>query len=268
MNFSIITVVILLWTTSYEIYVVSGQFNFPSSMLTIHLPKCCNISEEYLIGRDNCRKMPDNIVPQELNPQIYFTQNDPVLERRTFDITFNNKKQCRDGLIANISMDFQLFENGSISILANEIIIPENEFCVDHYQTFINPEKPTGLVARYCAPDPCINGHCIRKCCPVGMVLNEPGNLCQNATENFDPFQLRDEFGVSIVPSSEEQSLAILDAFYPMCRHGTLNLVPDSGVCFSIIPNGTVFVPLLADGQQYSDQYCVDHLVGDNGYRV
>ena len=265
MSFSIINGVTLLLMTSFEIYMVSSQ-----SMLTTNLPKCCDIGEKYVIGMDNCRKMSDDINPQEINPEVYSVQNSKAFERiRPFNLTFNNKIPCQDGFVANISMDFQLFENGSLLILSNGIMIPENKFCVDHYQTFGFPENPTNLVARYCAPDPCIGGHCIRKCCPVGMVLNEPDNFCQNATENVGSFQIRDEFGVSILlKSGLNQSLAILEAVFPMCQHGTIYLVPDSGFCFSIILNGTLFVPLLADGQKYSDHYCVDNLVGDNGYRV
>ena len=101
------------------------------------------------------------------------------------------------------------------------------------------------------------------------MVLNESYNLCQKTTENLGSFQLRDKFGVSISPSSEEQSLAIFDATYPMCQqHGTLYLNPELGDCFSILQNGTLFTPLFPVGEQYSDQYCVEHALSADGHQV
>ena len=52
--------------------------------------------------------MPDDINPQEINPQVYSVQNSRAFERRPFNLTFNNKIHCQDGFVANISMDFQL----------------------------------------------------------------------------------------------------------------------------------------------------------------
>ena len=269
---SIIAGLILLhiWTTFFfALRLVSGQTTLPTSNLVTQLSKCCERGEEYVIGMDLCRKIPYDIVPQEISPKVYSTLNNRNLSRRQLNITYNNKNSCQDGFLVNISLDFQLFENGSLLIFPQRIVLPENEFCFDHYRILINSENQTASVIRYCASDPCINRHCIRKCCPFGMVLNKTDNRCQKVTENLRPFQLRNEFGVAMLLPTGEESLAVRDAAYPVCKHGTANLVPDSGDCFSILRNGTIFVPQLPVGEQYSDHYCVDYLVGANkGHRV
>jgi len=101
------------------------------------------------------------------------------------------------------------------------------------------------------------------------MVMNEIENLCQPATENFGSFQLRGESGVAILQAAAgKNNLGIRDAASPMCPDGILNFSPNNGDCFSILQNGTLFVPLFDVGEQYTDQYCVDNLVGDNGHQV
>ncbi len=272
MIFLFITFKVLLLTVSFGIHVTSSQISSLSRQ-TIHLHKCCGFDEEYLIGFDQCGEHQDDVLPQELNPPIDNTVLSSSASQnifKRFNTTYNNIISCENGYVANISLDFQLFsENGSLLILPQRIVIPEHEFCIDQYQTFTNPENKTALVVRYCAPDPCINRHCIRKCCPFGMVLNKTDNRCQKVTENLRPFQLRNEFGVAMILPTGEERLAVRDAAYPKCQHGTTNLVPDSGDCFSILRNGTIFVPQLSVGEQYSDQYCVDYLVGANkGHRV
>ncbi len=134
MNFSLITFGVMLWTISFGITVTSGQFPLPSRQ-TIHLKRCCDFDEEYWIGFDQCGEPQDDAVPQELNPSIYNTvissSASPNVANR-FNTTYNDKITCKNGHVANISLDFQLFsENGSLLILPQRIVIPEHEFCID-----------------------------------------------------------------------------------------------------------------------------------------
>ncbi len=222
-----------------------------------------------MIGFDMCGEIPEGF-PQELNPQLYSSKNiDAIpgsISSGGFNISYNQRESCEDGFVANISIHFRLLVDGSLFILPMDITIPEEKFCIDQYRT-LNDQNPTGIVARFCAPDPCIGRNCIRKCCPLGMVLNKTAKLCQIAAENLG-FPFHNESGVAI-PSSSAQTLpAIRDSAAGMCPGNMLNFIPDNGDCFSILPNGSLFIPLLPDGEQYSDQYCVDHQLGDDGTQV
>ncbi len=76
--------------------------------------------------------------------------------------------------------------------------------------------------------------------------------------------QLRNEYGVAILPSKIEEIPTIRDGAAPKCPGDFFELVPDSGEYFSILPNGSMFYPLFMMGEIESDQYCIDHLLKDD----
>ncbi len=271
MGVSVITVVMLLmmWTDSFGGNPTSGQLQTPSNR-PIQLNKCCATSEEYIIGFDMCGEMQEDAVLQELKPRFYSSRDVTVLSRKFeangFDLISNQLESCTDtGFVANFSIDFRLLDDGSLFIQSSRTIIQERQFCMEQYSTLIE-ENPTALVARFCVPDPCSGWNCIRKCCPLGMVLNETANLCQIATENLG-FSFHNESGVSI-PSSSVQTLAIHDSAALICPAGMLKFIPDDGECFSLLLNGSLFIPFFEDEQKYTNQYCVDHQLSDNGTQV
>ena len=272
MGLSIISTftILLIWVASFSGIPTSGQTQAPSSR-PIQLNKCCQDTEDYMIGFDICGEMPEGAVPQELNPQLYSSKNRDAIPGSIssggFNISYNQRDSCEDGFVANISIHFRLLDDGSLFILPTELTISEDKFCIDQYRT-LNEENPTGIVARFCVPDPCIGRNCIRKCCPVGMVLNETANLCQITRENLG-FSFHNESGVSIL-SSSVQNLAIHDSAALVCPDAMINFIPEDGgdSCFSLLPNGSLFIPFFEDGQKYTNQYCVDHQLSVDGTQV
>jgi len=109
----------------------------------------------------------------------------------------------------------------------------------------------------------------IRKCCPKGMLfdsLYETVKVCKEGTlENLN-FPLRNEFGVAISSSEGHQSPDIIEVDYAlmMCTHGS----PQLSKCFSILPNGSIFVSRFPIGEQISDEYCVDYELNKHGVQV
>jgi len=183
-------------------------------------------------------------------------------------ISYDGHQQtlCPDGFIPNISIEFLLFDNGSILTLPHNIIIPERNFCIDQYQS----SNSSALVARYCLPDPCntTDGemNCIRKCCPEGMAFDGKTQQCQKMLlpENIIYFKLRDEFGVAILPGSSKVLPMICEAAAPICSSGNMiHRFVSSIDCFSIIPNGSMLFPL-EKKLILNDQYCVDHQYDGN----
>jgi len=251
-----------------------------SSKLPIHLVKCCGVGEEYVIGFDECKKIRSHDATEEdktyqLNHQKvnFMTNNYSNIGSNSLPdavISYDGHKQtlCPDGFIPNISIEFLLFDNGSILTLPHNTIIPERNFCIDQYQS----SNSSALVARYCLPDPCntTDGmmNCIRKCCPEGMAFDRKNQLCQKMQfpENITYFQLRDEFGVAILPESSKALAIVREAATPTCSSGNMihRFVSDfSTDCFFILPNGSMFFPL--EGKLIlNDQYCVDHQYDGN----
>jgi len=140
----------------------------------------------------------------------------------------------------------------------------------------MNAKEPTALVARFCVPDPCIGRKCISKCCPHGMVLHESEEYeflnfqCQKIAPNHssNSIQLRNEDGVKILTSKLKEIPIIRDGAAPECSDELFEFEPDSGDFFNILPNGSIFIPFDAIGEIEPDQYCVDHLLKDDGTLV
>jgi len=115
----------------------------------------------------------------------------------------------------------------------------------------------------------------IRKCCPEGMIfdyLNETVKVCQElegTLENLS-FPLHNELGVAISSSEGQQNPDIIEVdALMMCTHGKpYKLIPELGDCFTIFPNGSLFVPRFPSGAQVSDAYCVDYELNEDGIQV
>ncbi len=219
----------------------SGQLLLSEVLTTDLLPLCCEKDSAYSIGFDLCES---NVFKQELiRPQIINATKD----NNSLNINYDNISDCDDGFVANISMNFRILENGSLFILSPiEMLIPEETFCIDEFQT-MNAKDPTALVARFCAPDPCIGRKCVPKCCPHGMVLNyteEYSYQCQIITLNYSSssIQLRNEHGVSIRPSKRDEIPTIRDGAAPECPGDITEFEPHADEYFSILPNGSIFI--------------------------
>ena len=114
----------------------------------------------------------------------------------------------------------------------------------------------------------------IRKCCQKGMIfddaLNQTVKVCQEGTLENLSFPLHNEFGVAISSTAGHQSrdIIVVDALM-MCTHGKpFKRKPELGHCFTILPNGSIFVPRFPIGEQISDEYCVDYELNKDGVQV
>jgi len=268
--FSLVNVVILVWTISLWFIPTSGQFLLLEALTSDFLPICCEKDSSYMIGFDVCESKVEH--EELIRPQITKATED----NDEIDIEYDSFFYCGDGLVANISMNFRMLENGSLLVLSPVEFLIEEEFCIDEIQT-MNPKESTALVARYCAPDPCTAGReCIPKCCPHGMVLYEREEYeflnfqCQKMGPNHSSnrIQLRNEDGVKVLTSKLKEIPIIRDGAAPECSDELFDFAPDSGEYFSILPNGSMFLPSDTIGEIEPDQYCVDHLLKDNGTLV
>lgn len=256
---------ILVWAISFWLISTSGQLILSEALTSDYLPICCEKDFMYSVGFDLCENI---TVPLELKrPIINATQ-----ESNALNVDYDKLFDCEDGFVANISMNFRILENGSLFILSpSEILVPEEHFCIDEFQTY-DSEEPTALVARFCAPDPCIGRKCISKCCPHGMVLSswnyteEFGYQCQKMALNYShsSIQLRNEYGVAILPSELEEIPIIRDGAGPDCPGENFSFDPDLDEYFYILPNGSMFYPRFMMREIKSDQYCIDHLLKDD----
>lgn len=263
----------ILPITSYNYYLIMTSNNN-----IIRVPKCCppyvnrNVyfAVSYFVGFDWC----GILIKEDINNNnTYIVANSSDGYDYDFiKITKGPVDICRNdsSMQTNTSFDFDFLGNGSLLTLPDRFVVPRGEFCINEYVTF-NPEKPIERVARFCAPDPCIGNskNCIHKCCPYGMAINKTTRLCQKVITAANQqgsssvsFQWRNELGV--VQSSE------LDP--PLIRHAAINLFPDGdyikllpdvGDCFSILPNGSLFIPYW-NKYLNGDEYCVDNYLTDN----
>jgi len=91
--------------------------------------------------------------------------------------------KCPKGFLGKTSTKFHFYEDGTLKLDLDKIsykFLPE-EFCID--QTSVSSDDP--LIARFCIPSKCDDYespdgiHCIRKCCPLGSVVNKTTRNCQ-----------------------------------------------------------------------------------------
>jgi len=160
----------------------------------ISLAKCCPPSYLYKTGLNYCRpsgKIDSTWDQKEfLLPVHSMTTNETLFYT---DLTFSNLKfqlnvnsiSCPKGFLGKTSTQFHFYEDGTLKLDldgTSYTFLPE-EFCID--QTSISFDDP--LIARFCIPSKCADDyestdgiHCIRKCCPLGSVVNKTTRNCQN----------------------------------------------------------------------------------------
>ncbi len=105
--FSIVNAAILAWAISLWIIPTSGQLLLLEALTSDFLPICCEIDSSYMIGFDACENIVDH--KELIRPQITKATED----NDEIDIEYDSFFYCGDGLVANISMNFRILENGS-----------------------------------------------------------------------------------------------------------------------------------------------------------
>jgi len=92
--------------------------------------------------------------------------------------------KCPKGFLGKTSTKFHFYEDGTLKLDLDGINYKflQEEFCID--QTSLSSDDP--LIARFCIPSKCADDyesfdkiHCIRKCCPLGSVVNKTTRNCQ-----------------------------------------------------------------------------------------
>lgn len=238
----------------------------------IPLIKCCSDQEFYLVGFDECKdaawsvsSMPDDeslVDNPMVTPALGFSSS-----------STRNLSVCGPGFHSQTTTDFHLDADGSATILADGSRLEPGEFCVN---PIMSDDKTSQLlVVRYCLADRCNKkgAHCVRKCCPMGMVVNESSSFCQRASQR-KPWRLvfHDSHSHQVLTSPPDpQSYIIRDGEFPRCPEGNSEILsPQESVdgVHYIFENGQMYVPSYPEHQRTTDEYCVDNFLSDHGIIV
>ena len=159
----------------------------------INLSKCCPPNHLYKTGLNYCRPASGKIdsswdqsylLPVHsivTNETLFYT--DLTLSNIQFQLKINSVL-CTKGFLGKTSTQFHFYEDGTLKLDLDGMRYNFNpeEFCID--QTSQSFDVP--LIARFCIPSKCDGYessdriHCIRKCCPLGSVVNRTTRNCQN----------------------------------------------------------------------------------------
>lgn len=228
------------------------------------LTKCCETpSPFYSLGFDSCRAgdMPE-LWPPPVNSLL---TNRTVDASRIEFILSTNLSTCPPGYMSNSSTDFRLYTDGTVKLSDGTQLRPD-DFCLNQIA-----EEPTirevDFAVRYCIPDPCNDTNCVRKCCPMGMAVNESSKLCQSSKEPFK-FDFQETSGQIVTPDPDSYILLYGDA--PACPYGMYALMPEENTeeNFYILPNGEIFVTGYPKDENTLREYCFDDFLIDNGVIV
>ena len=95
-----------------------------------------------------------------------------------------NPIECPQGFFGRTSTRFHFYEDGTLKLELDgtSYNLPPEEFCIDRTSNSFDDQ----LIARFCIPSKCDDYEspdgirCIRKCCPLGSVVNKTTRNCQN----------------------------------------------------------------------------------------
>ncbi len=170
------------------------------SSSVINLTKCCPPSNLYKTGLNYCRPSSETsgmvqsweddeksfLIPVHsinTNDTLFYTDLNFLVNKTTrFQLNFN-LISCPRGFLAKTSTKFNFYEDGTLKTDLDGVDykFDPQEFCID--RTRISSDDP--LIVRFCVPSKCDDHdpsgiHCIRKCCPIGSVINTTSKNCQN----------------------------------------------------------------------------------------
>lgn len=227
------------------------------------LTKCCADEDLYRIGLDVCREWEgpqrDFVLPpvhsiSQGNETVYLTVNE------AFQVT-HNLSVCGDGFVGKSSTEFQLYDNGTAMILTSQDFqyYHPGEFCINQIPS---EDDTVDLAVRFCAPDPCYEAYCLRKCCPQDSVVNLTAKICQprNSISKFDVTFRSKENGEIVEP---EESLILREGASLHCPLGIIayNPLENQEDEFYIMADGRIYVPT---EERIMDEYCIDHFLEDD----
>lgn len=226
----------------------------------IPMTKCCQQETFYWQGFDSCRNDSEQSVSW---PPIVYSEDLNVIDDITANDFKNNvitsKEDCPNGKIAVSTTKYKFILDGSLR-LEDGRSFQVDQFCLS--QVFGSEE----IVARFCAPDPCIESKsvkagCIRKCCPNAMALNSTSFSCQPSSySSYSSFgiQFKNELGESV--HRNLSSYVIRDGVTPKCIYGTspLGKAFDNDEPFYLLPSAQIFIPSYPKDDRMPSDYCID----------
>ncbi len=167
--------------------------NFTASGKTIPLVLCCQEELLYKSGLDMCSALASNRSLALPSTAVYSTTTNQRITKVTdeiFSISDIKLAECQDGFVSHSTSDFLLFDDGSLRI--GDQRLEAKEFCINELDLRVDnvlPADPAEMVVRFCVPNPCVHGPCIRKCCPIGFaILSLPEGLGHTCLPYLKPF--------------------------------------------------------------------------------
>jgi hypothetical protein len=219
------------------------------------MTKCCHDNAFYLKGFDSCRNdseqsvsWPPPVFSKKLNQINNITADD-------FSIT-TTKDDCPKGQIAVSTTQFKVISDGSLR-LEDGRKFEKDLFCLS--QLF----ESADIIARFCAPDPCIESKskssgCIRKCCPNGMELNSASFSCQPSPSSSFNVRFKNKLGEPAVDQSLS-SYVIRDGVIPKCIHGISPLGEEFDEPFYILADAQIYIPgYFEEHHKMPSDYCIE----------
>lgn len=245
---TILSLVIVLFATySHEQAVV---------IRPIPLTKCCPEENEfYALGFDSCKTEEAQI---SWPPPTYSSRTNRTIASvrpERYQLTLN-LSSCPEGHVGKSWTDFLFYDDGTL--LADGETFGAGEFCINQVMADKGEVNPV-FAARACLPDPCNGTDCLRKCCPQGMAVNNTDRLCHPTSLPFEVIYQNEE-GAPVKPDPPPM---IRDGVAPQCPYGFDPLSEDYGDVFYILPDGRMFIPSFPAGEQYTEEYCLDHFMDD-----
>ncbi len=240
---------------------LAGQWQIP-------LSKCCADPEFYVVAFDEC-KQEEGISPSIWPPPVYSVRtnesvtDNPVTPLR-FSLTYD-MPVCGPGFDSQTSSDFRLYTDGSVALTDGSVQrrFEPGEFCLNE----ILGDENSDFAVHFCVADPCngnettINCNVVRKCCPMGMAMNETTRFCQTYNEPF-VVAFQDTEGNPVTPDAG--SYLIRDGDTPVCSEGMYTISPQDNPDdqFYILANGQMYVPsALTEAEKSTADYCIDDFV-------
>lgn len=170
------------------------------------------------------------------------------------------------------AVEFQLYSDGSVEIIEGgdqSSFLEPGEYCLGH----MDESNPTEYFVRFCPhlDDWCYRPgvKCIPKCCPHGMLANDPealDNRCQITSESFELEEFKDNISlngsITIISNRLEMSECLSEgSFFTILRPD----VNPEGDTFHLLPDGRLYVVGFSEMPPFDfDQFCIDYFTTKN----
>ena len=228
------------------------------------IPCCREDIPMYNIGLDICS--PSTTNRSLLLFPVYSNVTDQqITADDVFSFVEYNSTECPGGFVSSSTTNFRLFDDGSLTI-DDQRKLKINEFCISAMDSVNSTDEPPVFAARFCVPDPCVIGPCIRKCCPIGSVIldrPEMAPMCQPHPIPFNVSQLNFQ-------NSTSASFSVHGGFGSKCygREDGINAFnPLDPTKFFIMADGRMFstdYPSTPIDDRMTNEYCVDQSIKEN----